>query len=204
MALGTIQGTANIEDCYLQASNPTTNFNDDSIIDGQDTTDATVRRGLIQFSLTSIPSGATINGGTITLTVRIDRSANARLLSFYRVRRDWVVTEATWNAYSTGNNWTTAGAADTTNDRESDASGTVTQPAVMAVDEKLSITLTPSKLQDMIPGGTWTNNGFLLQVATESDDAILYHSTNQGTLANGPILVIDYTPGSSGLFTKYW
>ena len=194
MPVLTIQG-AGVTDCYLQAASATTNFNNDFVIGGQDTTDATVRRALLKFVLTDIPAGSTINSATLTLTVRIDRSANARTLSVYRVRRAWIETEATWNVYSTGNSWTTAGAADTTNDREGTDVGTVTQPASPAVGSTLSITLTASKIQEMLTGGIFTNNGFLLQVATESDDAILYDSTNVVTAADRPKLVVDYTPG---------
>ena len=87
--------------------------------------DATrIARSLIKFEeMSSVPSSATVVSATLTITPIADKSSNNRTLSVYRVKRNWVLAQATWYIYSTGNNWETAGAAGA-NDIDTTALGT--------------------------------------------------------------------------------
>lgn len=67
-------------------------------------------RGLYRFSLAELPSGSTVTSATLTLYITggtfTDHSEfYCKLLG----RTDWVESQATWNIYKTGSNWTTAG-----------------------------------------------------------------------------------------------
>lgn len=187
----TVQATG-VTDCYLQTVETTTNFNNAYLGDGQDTADSRTRVSLVKFDISSVPAGSTIIDATMTLTVRIPRTGNTRTLSCFRVKRAWVDTQATWNVYSTGNSWGTAGCGNTTTDREGSSIGTVSQPSTAIAGDLIAMTLDPAKIQEMITGGVFTNNGFFLQVDTLSNDCILYDSADNGTSGNNPKLVINY------------
>jgi hypothetical protein len=107
-------------------------------------------------------------------------------------------SQATWNVYTTGNNWGTAGAANTSTDREAADIGSVSNPANPTLNTGVNISLTASKIQEMINGGVFTNNGFVLQCDTEASDGLEYHSTEASTESYRPKLVIDYTPPKTG------
>ncbi len=65
-------------------------------------------RGLFQFDLSTLPKGISITEAKLTLygsTLGVE-SADIRIA---RATKDVVVSEATWNQYSTGNNWDTTG-----------------------------------------------------------------------------------------------
>ncbi len=70
--------------------------------------------------------------------------------------------------------------------------GTATFATTANVDDTISFTLTAAKIQEMITGGVFTNNGFILKVDTESSDRYQFIGSG-GTAAKRPKLVIDYT-----------
>lgn len=78
----------------------------------------------IKFDFSAVvPTGATIT--LATLSVYASSSPSGRTITAYRLlRTDWVETQATWNIYKTGNNWTTAGALSDGNDFTSTNSAT--------------------------------------------------------------------------------
>ena len=200
MATLTVQGSG-VTDVSIDSSAPTTNYETNvHIWVGESNTIAAVYRGLVKFDISSIPAGSTINSAVLTLTFVSDSSDNARTLSVYRVKRAWVVTQATWNIYSTGNNWTSAGCSDTTDDREATDIGTVAVPASPTLDTEYAITLTASQVQQMLTGGSFTNNGFLLKVDTENNDELDYYSTDDPATTKRPKLVVDYTEPAPGGF----
>lgn len=206
MASYTFQGTADANDCMLDgfATQQDTNYNDFFQMGHYAAGDGPART-CTKFDLDNaakIPAGSTINSATLTITVKGDFSNNARTASVYRLKVAFVQNQATWNIRSTGNSWQTAGASGA-NDREATDIGTATQPASPAVDSEISFTLTASAIQEMLSGGSFTNNGFLLQVATENDDQIDYYHTGHASTAKNPKLVVDYTP-PAGAATAGW
>lgn len=62
-----------------------------------------------------------------------------------------------------------------------------------AVGEK-QWALTASEIQEMISGGVWTNNGFLIKADTESDDMQLFRSSDYATAGERPKISVDFTP----------
>lgn len=155
-----------------------------------------IQRSLLKFDLSSIPNGSTITSAVLTLTYEQAasfRASNNRTMSVYRMIRSWSETESTWSVYSSGNNWGTAGASNTTSDREATDIGTVALATSDADESEKSITLTASKVQEWV-NGTLTNNGILLQVATELNDLYIFHSSDSATASKRPKLTIVYTP----------
>jgi len=199
-ASGTSVEITSTKSTYLTSAEPDTNKETEDLYVGEHNAGVETMRSLVQFDLSSIPAGSTINSAFLDLTFVGDASDNARVFSVYRVKRAWVEDQATWNVYSTGNSWTTAGAADTTNDREGTAINTY-HAQVAAPDTtngRKGVILDAAKIQEMITGGVFTNNGFLLQVANESNDAIIYGGDNNATATKRPILLVDYTAPESG------
>lgn len=184
-------------DTYIISDNPTTNYGTNTSMNiGFDTGGGGAGRALIKFDLSSIPATATITSAILTLTPVTDNSSNARTLSVYRCLRAWTEAGATWNKYDGTNNWGTAGAENTTSDRESTAIGTLSVSASETLNVGKDITLDASKMQEFITGAL-ANNGFVLRVNTESNDGYNWASSDHVTAAYRPKLVIEYLYGGN-------
>lgn len=177
-------------DNMLASDAATTNYGNEVIIDvGEWTTQ--LRRSLVKFDLSARSASDTFKSAVLKLyDTAGDLSSNARVMSAYRVLRAWVEGESTWNIYSTGNNWATAGCANTTSDRESTVLGSITMPAT-EVAQYYGFDLTAGLVQDWVDGGL-TNNGLLLQMATENED--MHEFSSSEAASNKPQLIIDYEP----------
>jgi len=113
----------NTKDGHISSSSPTAN--NDTVLYTYKNTDADLRI-LVEFSISSVPSGVTIDSATFSLyytgyfsgTYFPDyvnpKGRNIRLALLRRT--DWHTTQVTWNIYKTGSNWGTAGASNTTSD----------------------------------------------------------------------------------------
>jgi hypothetical protein len=71
------------------------------------------REALLSFSL---PTGATVTAATINLYMTRKGSSSNFTLSFYGILRNYIDTQETYNSWTTGNPWTTAGAGSVGND----------------------------------------------------------------------------------------
>lgn len=173
----------------IEDANATTNYSTNNYFQvGEWNGGAVIDRSLLQFDLSSIPSGSIITSATLRLYDQgTNLSSNDRTMRVYRLLRNWVENQSTWNVYATASNWGTAGAANTTSDREGTDIGSISMPAT-EVAGYVDITLTTSAIQDMISGGSFTNNGFLLKMDTETNDM---HQFSDQTVSNQePKLVI--------------
>ena len=179
-------------DTFISDLNPTTNYGTSSRIEiGEADGVTSVLRGLIKFDLTSIPASAVVLSATLSLWTEADYSINTRTLRAYRVLRNWVESQATWNIFATSNNWGTAGCANTSSDREATDIGSVSVLHNESANIEKQISLTPSKVQEWISGAV-NNYGLLLKMDTESNDAWRWHSASAATPDYRPKLVIEY------------
>ena len=197
----TIQPSSATNDTSISSKNPTTNYTSSNFFIGDHNADTNVNRGLLKFDLSPIPSNATIVSAILTLTPITDNSDNTRTLRVYRQKRVWVHSEATWNIYSSGNNWQTAGGFGA-NDCEQTDIGSVSIASNQTLNTGVDITLSASAIQEIIDG-IWTNNGFLLKVDTESDDMFVYASSVHATASYRPKLVVEYTVPVNGVPVTY-
>jgi hypothetical protein len=115
MSILTIQ-PANI-DTFINLANPTANFGLETSINIDTNTGNGPRRSILKFDFSALPDGAVISAATLGLyyynypyTDPVGRTYWAYELT----QPAWVETQATWNIYSTGNNWTAAGGDYTT------------------------------------------------------------------------------------------
>ena len=181
---------------HIDSSSPTTNQDGSPQLDvGESALSSELRRGLVGFDLSSL-ANSTINSVTLKIydTGASTLTSNTRTLSVYRLKRAWVENQATWNVYSTGNSWSTARASHA-NDRDSSDSGTYSAASPPPTGYQ-SITINTANFQEMVDG-TFTNNGFILVMGTETNDMHRYNGSGE---ANPPQLVVDYTPKGKALF----
>lgn len=152
-------------------------------------------RGLLKFDLSSITGPVTVSSATLDLWV--DAAYNAATHNLYRCKR--AITETgTWNAYDGTNAWTTAGAGDTTNDREATSVGSATTTGAEGAGTQKTVTLTNSAVEEWI-NGTVTNNGLVMIASTEASNTLMdWRSDDNATAANRPLLTIVYTSGGGG------
>lgn len=183
-------------DTSMISSAATTNYDSsNSVYVGEDNGSASVRRGLLKFDVSALANiGAIVTDAKLLLTTSVDSSSNTRTLRAYQVRRAYVSSQATWNVYRTGNNWTTAGAGDTTNDIYGTDIGSVSVPNDNPTYTTVAIDLDNTSVQNWVDGTT-TNNGLLLKFDTETNDLWEYFSHDFGIAYSSyaPTLVIDYT-----------
>ena len=176
-----------IDVCVLGPTGHLTNFSDqtDCFI-GQAAAYDNKCRMLLKFNLTSLPAGAVIVSTKISLYLTDNVFTNARTYRVYRVKRDWVTAQATWDIYSTGNNWQTAGGFGA-NDCEQTEIG----HRDMIVSETLNtwkdFTLTPATKAALDLGYGW-----MIKADTESEDLYRFRGTRFATTTLRPKLTITY------------
>ena len=161
-------------------------------------TTASPCRTLIKFDLSSLV-GANIISATLSLFVSEDYADNARTFRAFRMKRAWVESQATWNIYSTGNNWSTAGGFHSDDCEQTDI-GTCDFTDSEAANTEKTFTLTAAKVREWIDG-TFTNNGLLIKADTELNEGYLMHSSSSATAGYRPKLVIEYFRG--GQFIRW-
>lgn len=148
---------------------------------------------LIKFDLSTISAGSSITSATFEHSNFIAGDGYGNVLP-YRCRRAWIESQAGWTQYSTGLSWGTAGCLNSTTDYDSTALSTGLDTAIGTKTK----TFTASKIQEMIPGGTWTNNGFIISHSPQQDGGLygMHMFTSGYAVASGrPKLTIVYTEG---------
>ena len=182
-------------DTRLISSAATSNFGTNNELNAGEYKSGTndIRRSLIKFNLSSIPSGATLDSVTLSLWTIAAGSTyanNNRTIRVYRTKRNWVESQATWNVYSTGNSWSAAGGFHT-DDCEQTAIGSADLTTSIAANAQVDFTLTPTLISDLDLGYGW-----LIKADTETDDLYAFKSSDHATASNRPKLSITYTLAS--------
>lgn len=151
-------------------------------------------RAVLVAALASLPARiATIESAVLSLYLTAKPATN-RTMYVYRVKRNWVESQVTWNSYSTGNAWSTAGAYDS-NDIDTTAIGSIGFTTSETLNAYKNISLDTATILGMY-NGTYDNYGWLLKMATESADRVTFNSDNETT--NKPKLTVNYTLSTGG------
>jgi len=187
-----------LSDTTMQSSSPTTNFDTlNNFGVGEAASGSYIFRSLIKIDFSTLPAGSIITSATLKMTPIVDDSSNARTMYAHRVLRDIVFNQATWNIWKTSNNWGTAGCSNSSTDYDGAVVlGSATQPASPTLNsaDSFTMSLTASEIQKLFDG-TNTNNGIVLFVATQSDDAIYYASKDHATSSYRPKVTVEYVLG---------
>lgn len=159
-----------------------------------------INRTLLAFDFSSL-AGALPSSMTLSLWSHNNLSSAAATFAAYRQKRNWVEAEATWNEYSTGNSWSTAGGFHT-DDCEQSAHFSRSMSASEANGEKQWTLASPAddaalvRLKEMW-NGTWPNYGWLFKATSELDNAYGYRSSDYATAGERPKMVIVYVTGTN-------
>jgi hypothetical protein len=161
-------------------------------------------RTLIKFDLSSIPQTAYISSATLTLTISADKAQNARDFKMYRILRDWIEIEATWNQWKNGNAWTTAGCGSNGNDADlTNVWATCSMGTADSGTKNFVFSATGLAELTKMVFGTYTNYGWLIKADTEANDAYEFCSSSNATSGNRPLLTIEYAyAGLSAIWTS--
>lgn len=179
-------------DTSIYQGAPTQNRNGSGLNVGDRASSLILMRTLIKFDLSTLPSDAVISAATMSLYADFDGSSNARTFRVYRTKRAWVETQATWNVYSTGNNWSTAGGFHVDDCEQTDI-GSRAFTATETINQFKDFTLAPTT-----KAGLDLGNGWLVKADTEVDDEYQFVDSDNATAANRPKLEIIYTVPSGG------
>ncbi len=174
-------------DTILKQANATSNYGSVTTLEADGDDGSGVDKSvLIKWDTSTIPVGKTVTAATITFRV-LDASSNTYQL--YESKRNWVENQATWNIFSTANNWQTAGALGA-NDRGSTTVGTFTSSSSGVF---YTITLNASGLALV---QNWVNNpsanfGLVIANATNTN-GLDFSSSEASTTTYRPKLTITY------------
>lgn len=147
---------------------------------------------LIKFDLSNLPASITITDAQLRLYKKGgDTDGESDDISAYRSKRTAVYTQATWNEYSSGNSWQTAG-AEGANDVDTTATDTVSIPDTVGY-YSWDVTV---DVQDFY-AGTETNEGWVLKTDVETDGDYIQWSSSEDTSGQRPELVVTYSTGAT-------
>lgn len=180
-------------DAQIKETEATTNYGSETTMEATNWDTANYTRSLVCFGgLSNIPAGSTITSVTLGVYASDVNVTLAYDVELRRLLLNWVEAEATWNIYSTGNSWNTAGAGADNTDRSSTSSGTFSTGT-----EAGWKTLTDGQLitdvQSFIDS-TWSNYGWLFFRATGEDNEYIRFITSEGADGSRPYLSVTYTP----------
>ena len=147
------------------------------------------KRALVEFDLSTIPTGVLIETATVQLYL-ITPPANNRTNDIYRVTNSWLEAQTTWRSRTSALNWTTAGGDFAAGQTSSAFSGT--SAGWVAFD-------VASDVQDFIDG-VQTNYGWLVKDSVEAnaDPATqVYAASENSSSAIQPKLVLSYVKGTT-------
>lgn len=173
-------------DAQISSANATTNYDTQEpiYITNAWATSSTTRMLLFTFNIASLAS-KTIGSAILYLKV-IDTSPGG-LPAFFQARkilRAYVAAEVTWNVYSSGNNWTTAGAQSEGNDVSADYWGSIHGE----VDEQFLPFDITRMVQAAVDAAETTLRIIVGSNATNGNNSVGFASLGNATAGNRPSL----------------
>lgn len=184
------------DDTQLKANAATTNYGSSGSMDVNKYGVGDHANALVKFTgLSSITGPVTVSSATLYLYYTGPTSgSDTHTIDVHRVLRAWVEAQATWNVYSTGNSWTTAGGLSDGNDRVATVSASF---ALIGNTSPSYVAFTGAQLAtdiENIINGVNTNNGFLVERSDAGDDTnFRVFASSEGSDGQRPYLDITYT-----------
>lgn len=185
------------ESTYLSQAAPTTNNGTStSLFVGQSGAGG-IRRSLVRHP--SLPASIDVAYAPILSLYSVSEALSSdRAITVYRVKRNWVQSQATWNIYSTGNIWGTAGAMGAA-DYDSTVLGTVNVSETIAANAELQIPLNTALFREYINNQSTYPGGLLVVMVETGTDLWNIHSNDSATPGYRPKLSFTYELGGGGI-----
>lgn len=186
----------NSMDNYIRDSSPTANNGTLSTVRIRGLT-GDIQRILLSFpDITSISGTVTVSASSINLYATVN-SGFTITVEARKLLRNWVETESTHNIYSTGNNWTTAGAQGNGTDRNTTASSSTSVNNTVSEYKAFSGAQLNTDCENDINGST-THYGHVLERSDGVTATLITFASQSGTDGQRPYLSVTYAAGASG------
>ncbi|MDX1963425.1 MAG: Calx-beta domain-containing protein [Pirellulales bacterium] len=189
-----VGGYTGTQDTVLFSKEPSVNFGTETGISVDQQDAGGVRQGLLRYDgifgtgAGQIPFGSTINSATLTVSVFNDSNASMQM-SLYRMNVNWDQNVATWNSF---------GSIGGVNASENEVQGLPPDAILFDSTTGVKVFNVKTSLEHWVTGET--NFGWLIEsAATNGWD----FDTSEATLANRPVLTVDYTPPSGAGSFKF-
>lgn len=191
-----------VEDARIRLAAPTTNDGSGATLEATAYDVGDDNRSLIRFAgLSNIPSTATITSVTLTIncSTNLANVVAPNEVVIHRCLRAFVEGQATWNIYSTGNSWATAGGLGT-GDAVASASHTEA-PSAGTGDKAFSSAGLLADVQAWVDGSV-ANNGWLIKHSGDPSGSLqtkVYEFvSSEGADGSRPRLSVTYTDAGGG------
>jgi RHS repeat-associated protein len=199
-----IQSNSYVEDTNLRSGFPTqTGGNDLELGAGFAAGSNNVIRSLLKFDLSSIPGGTTILSSSVNLWLSSASSDTPINISLYKVTKDWIENQASWNYAKTSPStaWTNKG-GDFQSTRLATLSD-VTEPVDLSFNMKWDI---PTSVITDWKNNPSTNYGFLIKSDSEGTNTYKKFFSSENTIDEKyhPLLVVTYKTNARLGLEDYW
>ena len=176
------------KDTRIKENSANTNYGTDINIEISDYGVGDTSNVLIEFDVSSIPAGSTIDSATLSIYNPL--LVGSFTMAIYRLLVSWTEAGATWNSRNGTNNWSTAGAQGSGTDHAKSA--TQSGVAASASSSWTNFTVTDD-VQAFVDGTT--NYGWVIDPdsAPSSDYALYWSSDYVDNTALRPKLVVEYS-----------
>lgn len=174
-------------DTYVNSQATTTNSDTEDILilDNSWGTASFTRFILMTFDISAL-AGKTIGTAVLSLIRTNAGTSNASTIGAVKILRAYVPNQVTWNVYSTGNNWTTAGAQSSGNDRAAVFYGS----GILRHGSNSETQLDIARLLQLEIDASVTTMRIMIGAHFDPGDAITFASMENATTANRPRLVV--------------
>ncbi|MFC2160761.1 C45 family autoproteolytic acyltransferase/hydrolase [Acidobacteriota bacterium] len=182
-----VDGYTGMRDTKLLSSSPNSNYGSSVELEVDGSPDYSA---LLYWDVTSIPIASTIESVTISLTVT---GSSSDRYEFYEMKRPWIENEASWNGFTSGEDWDVPGANGLL-DRGSIVLGSITGSIGTRTTSlnTAGVALVQSWMDD--PS---SNHGFILMDYTNSTDGLDFYSRETQSSGNRPIMMVTYLGGGA-------
>lgn len=179
---------------YILSSGATSNYGTETYVNvGWNS--STERHGLLKFA--NMPSVPNVSNVSATMILFYESQSTAASMStcVAQLLQNWVESEVTFNVYSTGNSWDTAGANNATTDYDGTTKNIFTWASAS------NIVINDATLATWVEGwieGTSSNYGVqFFRNGSTTTDYKGFQSDDNATAGLRPYLAITYTSASS-------
>lgn len=192
-------GFSGTDDAGLKENAATTNYGSSVQVDLHKYGSGDHANVVVRFpGLSNITGPVTVTAATLYLW-QVGGPGVPITYNVFRMLRNWSEAQTTWNEYTTGNNWTTAGALGSATDIAASASATPTFNQSVAYQAITSAGLI-ADVEGMI-NGTLSNLGWLIERQDAGNDTQYSVVTmSEGTDTQRPYLDITYTAAAGADF----
>lgn len=185
-------------DAQIKEGASTTNYGSSSTMETTKWSAGDYTHSVIAFTgLSNITGPVTVNDAKVSLRLTDELNLITQTISMYRLLRNWVEGEVTWDDYSTSNAWQTAGGTGA-NDRSGTVSATASigsGPALQYYD--FTGTQIDTDVENMINGSVSNYGWHDERTDGGAGGYYLTWATSEGTDGQRPYLTVDYTASAT-------